>query len=798
MAKGTIKNIPANKSFGFILPDDRSADVFFHASAVDGDVRFNQLGKGMEVEYETEQTSEGVRAKFVRALISEYHFLNPYNFVRFLPLPEEKTKETSAGTLGAALLAAGFSARSSSATPEAQLLSRCAPPPHDRYVGITGRISCRLETVTPLFISDPEGVCEEENGHKSYRFFQVNGQYAIPATSIRGVIRNVFEAVTNSCLHQTVFAGQRLSQRLPTGEARRLWPALAIFEKGKWWLQILPGTSPFTVTGPAQSDPLPAAWVMRYPFNDMQNSPTLKYKPNQSKPYAKRTRVNLPEGIGHGDHCWALIERMEHPPRPDRKGNLMGQFDFWNVREVARAKDKLSPETAGMRHAEGWLCINNQNIENKHDERFFFPFTSTVRIEITDDKVLQDYRNLIQDYQERHQREVQMRRRAGCNPAKRAEGETAFSRFILEDHAELRDKDLVYAMLGGTDSNPFVRFIVPVTMPRVNYEKSIADLAYKKGTTEPRRNAYSHLNPCDQHDKLCPVCRVFGWVYQAEKNETISPSKRVAYAGRVSFSHAILQGAAKKLKSSIPLAILSSPKPTTTAFYLLNSEGKPDFNANYNSTGARLRGRKFYRHHGTPKPQEYKRATDSKHSGKDNQNRTVRDVLTTSNQFTFTVCFEKLAPVELGALLWALEMDQGGYHRLGFAKPLGFGSVKVTVEKVEALDPARRYRSLTDDGWQQIANRGDMLVRRFKAAMESYYGEAFEDLENVQDLRCLLNDPPNDLPIHYPRPKREPDPEGMQYEWFVGNKRSGNQYALQLATEDTVGLEVIDKEGNKR
>ncbi|MCS7287495.1 MAG: TIGR03986 family CRISPR-associated RAMP protein, partial [Roseiflexus sp.] len=40
----------------------------------------------------------------------EYRFLNPYNFVRYLPEPVIPFND-----------------------PDAQLLGRCAPPPHDRY-----------------------------------------------------------------------------------------------------------------------------------------------------------------------------------------------------------------------------------------------------------------------------------------------------------------------------------------------------------------------------------------------------------------------------------------------------------------------------------------------------------------------------------------------------------------------------------------------------------------------------------------------------------------------------------------
>jgi CRISPR/Cas system CSM-associated protein Csm3 (group 7 of RAMP superfamily) len=38
-----------------------------------------------------------------------------------------------------------------------------------------------------------------KNKHKIYRFFEYEGKPALPASSLRGMIRSVFEAVTNSC-----------------------------------------------------------------------------------------------------------------------------------------------------------------------------------------------------------------------------------------------------------------------------------------------------------------------------------------------------------------------------------------------------------------------------------------------------------------------------------------------------------------------------------------------------------------------------------------------------------------------
>ena len=51
MARGTIKSLQYDRGFGFITPDDGSADLFFHMTTVVG-TAFAQLQRGQRVEYD--------------------------------------------------------------------------------------------------------------------------------------------------------------------------------------------------------------------------------------------------------------------------------------------------------------------------------------------------------------------------------------------------------------------------------------------------------------------------------------------------------------------------------------------------------------------------------------------------------------------------------------------------------------------------------------------------------------------------------------------------------------------------
>ncbi len=775
MPMGTINRLMFDRGFGFIKPAAGGEDVWFHGNSLVEPLKFDQLRVGQEVQFEVQKSPRGFQARSVRAVggaepqadrtpaRAKYRFLNPYNFVRFLAPPGDQKQQQPETAMGAKLRAAGMSVKmTNSQAADLNLLGHCMPPPHDRYLGLTGRIKCTLEAVTPLFISDSHEVRTHQNDHRSYEFFKLDGKAALAASSLRGMVRNLLEAASNSCVSQ--LADSKLSHRLDPKVALSLVPArLEQNSGGGWQLRLLTGTSSLRI-GEPPGDLQYAAWLMRYrPIRE-------SFSTKGNTPYSRRSIVNL-NGFHHGSRCWALLERLQHP---------RGNFHFWNVRQISHERPEGELAVSGT-WAEGYLHINNQNIENKHDERFFFHKDGVDNAPIIPlasgehRRIPEGYSALITDYQERHAKAVEKRKR----PHEPNNDEPAYSRFILQKDAELRNGELVYAMVSGTPARPVAEYLVPVAMPRVFYNRSVADLL---PAGAPRA--------CTNPDKLCLACRLFGWVH----GEPPKDLERSAYAGRVNFSHGTLQHDAGRLPPT-SLAILSSPKPTTTRFYLKPENGAVpqqwSLPEGYDGRAV-LRGRKLYRNHGKAVEEEYSRAGGVCND----QNRTVRDAMKPGARFEFDIRFVNLAPVELGALLWTLQMDGKSCHRLGFGKPLGFGSVSLSVSAVELLDPTVRYHSLSDPGWRACEDWHSKFVERFKNSLARRYGAAgFDQLPNIQDIRSLLSEPPEGLPIHYPRTGPKPDPKGRNFEWFLGNNRK-RQYALPHPAEER-GLPLIKRDGTE-
>ena len=67
MATGTVKWFNPEKGFGFITPEDGSADVFVHFSAIQ-ETGYRSLNENDKVEFEVSQGPKGPQAGNVRRI----------------------------------------------------------------------------------------------------------------------------------------------------------------------------------------------------------------------------------------------------------------------------------------------------------------------------------------------------------------------------------------------------------------------------------------------------------------------------------------------------------------------------------------------------------------------------------------------------------------------------------------------------------------------------------------------------------------------------------------------------------
>lgn len=655
---------------------------------------------------------------------NNYTFLNPYNFVRYL---DEGNQDD---------------------IPEIKLLGRCTPPPHDRYIGLTGKITCELEAVTPIFISDSEFVeeyllsIEDANGElvkelndskindRLKALFQTNKILISENISIKKENSNkwILEDKDNKNLYFIEKDDSKLNIFPYSHKSYRFFRLKN--ENGEEQYAI-PSTS---LRGMLRSLFEASTNSCFSVFEDRRLSYRDVQKARAMKPAIVRS---LPNNSSKGK--MEICESARIPFNLLQQGNWICGEEANAI--LGRASKVIQISKKPLNDSKkGWVKITGNNIPNKKNEYFFYPMNNKMEIEF-DLNRMDDYNNIL--------------------------AEQIADGFSTEYQTPtLEVGNLVYVEVSQTR---VIHNIALVKVPRLLYQNSIDDLLP------------DYLYCCSDYDQLCPACRLFGWVHQQPPNE----KAKTAYAGRIRISHAQLLND-KVTMEEFPLAIQSTPKPTTTFFYLFNN-GEPDFNVTYDMDGAHLRGRKHYLHQSEAKEQEYKRAGNIK----DDQNRTIRDTLKSGATFKFTVEFENLAPVEFGALLWSIEMENDMFHKIGLGKPLGFGSVKLSIINISTLNIKERYGSYSNNGWNIITDLEKMkgiFINKFRDSMKIKHNKNFNELINIMDLKAILSE--HALAVHYPRTLREPDPDGRNFEWFVQNKRNRRfgQKPLKKAPEDTSGF----------
>jgi CRISPR-associated protein (TIGR03986 family) len=738
--------------------------------------------------------AEAVRSKWTSSRSSDNRrlggdFHNPYNFIPAPPRPRTHTElDDARGSLTG----------------------------HGRYheEKWSGRISVTLTTATPLLIVDSARPTIDENAHKTFcAYVGADGRPYLAPTSIKGMLRSEYEAITNSRFGVFLDHRARLAYRM----AAKVGPVPARVERDErtqiLGLRIMEEKE---VMGLAAK--LPA-------YENGRDLPLDKGASKAALPF--RGARQLPE---HGEAVWVKLERSRC--------------------EVIEAREP--GETRGNGWRAGWACVTGPNINRKLYERVFLESPRDRFIPITT-RHRSLWQELIQNYQDIHEREMAARKRKkqksqdylGDKPAR-----TAWSRHIDRDvkdkvftsagedefeMKELHEGTLCYVeFLPKSDTE--VAALIPVTISRRLY--SVA----------PEVLLPDSLKSARSRDELSPSDRVFGWVNHSGKGAykgglRIGPVRCLSPANK-SFDTFSDQG--------VPLAILGQPKPQQARFYVAASpqgeaqtDGISKEEAGYWAHKG-LRGRKVYPHHGglpetyweQPEQdrtqvsnqgyfQEYRRPHQAKiergfpkldDSGigfvlndgaeqRDDQNRSVRAWVRQNTSFEFCITVTNLSRVELGALLWLLDLPAGHYHRLGGGKPLGFGSVALSInwDRSELFDGkalAHRYETLDDLASSNLAD-ARACVEDFKRAVAESYGSG--SFENAAFIKAFMAYAKGFVkPVHYPRALQRgqrrnstipPHPEGKAFEWFVANERTGRDGGPKLSLRgliDDDGLPILE------
>ena len=642
--------------------------------------------------------------------MSKFH--NPYNFVPSLPRPIKDTK-----------------------------FGDFKPVGHHQYLDgyWSGRITCNLTTITPLLIPDAANLTEEKE-HKTYPVRIVNGQPYLAPTSLKGMLRSAYEAVTNSRFGIFEEHSDRLAYRMEASNLDIV--PVRVERRGEELVLRL------------MEDEELMGYAGRLPCYSPKK--LLTYEDTQSKPQ-------------HGDKVWVRLNKVNN------------RLEKSIVRRIRKRTDDIPPGDGNWRR--GWVCITGENIKGKKFERVFLESDDDEYLKATP-SIRQKWRELILNYKATHVKDLQQRDinnqgygdYLGDQP-----GETGWSRHIYKPGVEeLTEGTLCYA---DFDEDNYLIALLPVILSRRLYQ------------TAPWTLLDPSLHPATELEQLSAGDRVFGWVNQ----QGTGAHRGQLRINQVQYRECYAGEAIEEFPEGLPLAILGEPRPQQARFYLArNKQGQPLNKKSPKDSGYQenqhLRGRKVYPHHPNTlghgdwkNPmedrtqredtcQEYRRPKVNRQEKRDDQNRSILGWVKAGTVFEFTLDVVNLSSVELGTLLWLLDFgeyqnDSNLFHRLGGGKPFGFGSVQIKIEDTD-LHQGDRWRefygSLLPVELPQ-PELGD-CVEAFKNAVKSAYPQPkFEDVSFIAAfLKCIRGF--DDKPIHYPRTTKKPHPEGRNFEWFVQNE----------------------------
>lgn len=700
-----------------------------------------------------------------------YNFINPYSFVPFSDIAEKKSKEeTYRGKEQQNLLTGWLDVDLYIKTP--LIIPDGA---HPKFWDISNEKGKELSQEQYLNLSDSD----KRKVHKQYDFFkaynpekkdEIEREYCIPGSELRGLIRSVYETATNSCF-PFLLNDKPISQRVPIYGALTNRGLLG-FDDNKWVLYSTRKITEEVIVVPV------------YKINNRAYVDNLdrvrNYKKNKDYDIIKNIDL-IENSIKSGN------VRIRNT---DYRINMITNQNGSNS-NVITSKDlkKHQPELFLFIKADGTRVSRETGTEVDYQlkdgkkEKRWIQYNVPVDLDSVyhiaylkkmeevyrwNDSIQSGGNNRIDSKKsEAYKKLLSALKRdgaSGVNPNKQCT-EALIKALNLASNTGNNNKYVpVYYFVVGDKQGNRKAYLSGSAIGRIAQRRKWEEIM-------------GDFVPCK--DKLCPACLLFGTI-----NGT-------GMKGHIRVSDAFLNGETESKVHT--LDILASPRTTAFEFYLK----KPVKNATYwdfdfygvtneDSSGsshteyyhlekAMPRGRKMYWHHNPP--------NDVK---KNNMNNTMESL--EKGSFSFRLFFDQINIDQLKDLIWSINLgenkeDSKLQQKLGHAKPLGYGSIKMVVKN-------GNVRSFKKDGSFNLSVKGlkeiGLDVNSISPSFDCE-SETIKSLLKICDASVL--DGFSNAKVDYPRLIED----GKIFEWFSKNRT--NARYLKVLPEITDSDLVLNSEG---
>lgn len=538
----------------------------------------------------------------------------------------------------------------------------------------TGKLVCKLKNKTPLFIM---GESEQDSkGHTKERFYREKGIPIIPASSLKGAIRNIIDALTNSVIRNV--EDEKLEQRIGAGKFESVFGIIeSLPENGK--NGVIVEAKRIKVKTKEKIE------IGHKKFNFEDNGKEFSKKYNNKDGLIERVKLK--------DSIYNLKE-TEIKIKP---GVTTVEKLITNSEEY---KNYLADNENGV---QGVLWFSSP-IFGKVYEKLLIPKKNGRKFEFSKEEY-EDFKYIIK------QRVERIKNGKDINS----------STFYYDKNLEKGDP-LLFQQKDGK----IAEHLAFSEIPRLRYKFSPLDLVPEE------------FRPGDSLKKLSFSERLFGTTGDTTKKDEEKKDELVALSGRVFFEDA-KNYKSEMIDNGNPVTLkaFGEPHPTLTTFYLDNIEKNYNENKGVSIRGRKFY---WHHKEKIGKPfSEYRKSVEMP-KDKNGQNKfaynSSLELMDINNEFEFNVNFENLTDEELGVLIYAIELEDGLLHKIGKGKAFGFGSCKIEIKEF-LLENKDKYKDFLIEPFEKESKKEDYIN---KAKEKRYFDENRKNIKELKAILSKIND----------------------------------------------------------
>lgn len=622
---------------------------------------------------------------------------------------------------------------------------------------LNGYIECELTTKTPTIIPAIEN--NGNKGFKNYQFFNYGNKNeignfiipVIPGSEIRGMLRSDYEVFTNSCMstlnEDMTFISRTKDIKLPGILKKGEDGNWELYEAKRYALHTCRKGSSRQCNGDSE-----AIYMVddknRIIIKEMVDGKEIK------KIYKTGTLINFRYKSSNNPHLAPTVLEIE-------KGNNEGIL--------------FIGELGGLK-----------KLNHIHDSIFV---SSNNKIEVTDlNQSVKDLKAIYDMYNDK-----------AFNQNIRRNGKTWYAGYDFNN----KDGIPVWYSKPKKENNNKV-YLSLAAIGKEAYHRTIRELV-------------GDYMPCIEKTKVCKACNLFG--FTAEKD---------AVGSKIRISDAIYEGNENPYREEMIIKELASPHIANACFYSLyapngnfiNFPQSFDFNYDYKIEGQNkteaidlkditIRGRKMYWHHDDIDNNVLKENQKDK-NGKIIPVKTERNcsIIPVKDKivFKFKIYFDKLRKEELDELIAVVNLNYENKkykydlcHKIGKAKPFGFGSCKLNVKNVmikniSVLEGKLEYKMMDYNKFFELEKskiEDNTLNKKFNMTTIP-----MKEALRIYDFNYIKNFY-KDARVTYPIGEKEGKENSMI--WFMNNKsdRLNDPYLIMVLPRIIDGKDENGEDGLK-